>query len=99
MLSLLIFVGEAVRDAFDPRKTFLVDDLPPLRRDLSVAFRESGRDTLAVDRISFDILPGETVALVGERLGQVGVGALGPEVRPTRRRTTRREASCSRARI
>jgi microcin C transport system permease protein len=22
MLSLLIFVGEAVRDAFDPRKTF-----------------------------------------------------------------------------
>ena len=35
-------------------------------RDLSVAFRESGRDTLAVDRISFDILPGETVALVGE---------------------------------
>jgi microcin C transport system permease protein len=23
MLSLLIFIGEAVRDAFDPRKTFL----------------------------------------------------------------------------
>ena len=23
MLSLLIFIGEAVRDAFDPRKTFV----------------------------------------------------------------------------
>jgi microcin C transport system permease protein len=26
MLSLLIFIGEAVRDAFDPRKTFA--DMP-----------------------------------------------------------------------
>jgi microcin C transport system permease protein len=25
MLSLLVFVGEAVRDAFDPRKTFRID--------------------------------------------------------------------------
>jgi microcin C transport system permease protein len=25
MLSLLIFIGEAVRDAFDPRKTFRVN--------------------------------------------------------------------------
>jgi microcin C transport system ATP-binding protein len=35
-------------------------------RDLSVAFRSSGRETLAVDRVSFDIGQGETVALVGE---------------------------------
>jgi microcin C transport system ATP-binding protein len=35
-------------------------------RDLSVAFRAGGRDTLAVDRVSFDIGKGETVALVGE---------------------------------
>jgi microcin C transport system ATP-binding protein len=35
-------------------------------RDLSVAFTQGGRDTLAVDRISFDIGQGETVALVGE---------------------------------
>ena len=34
--------------------------------DLSVAFRQGGRETLAVDRISFDIKKGETVALVGE---------------------------------
>jgi ABC-type microcin C transport system permease subunit YejE len=26
MLSLLIFIGEAVRDAFDPRKTFKADN-------------------------------------------------------------------------
>jgi microcin C transport system ATP-binding protein len=35
-------------------------------RDLSIAFRSHGRDTLAVDRISFEIGKGETVALVGE---------------------------------
>ena len=35
-------------------------------RDLSIAFRSSGRETLAVDRISFDIFKGECLALVGE---------------------------------
>ena len=35
-------------------------------RDFSIAFRSSGRETLAVDRISFDIGKGEAVALVGE---------------------------------
>jgi microcin C transport system ATP-binding protein len=35
-------------------------------RDLSVAFRHDGRQTLAVDNISFDIKKGETLALVGE---------------------------------
>jgi microcin C transport system ATP-binding protein len=34
--------------------------------DLSVAFRQGQRETLAVDRISFSIKKGETVALVGE---------------------------------
>jgi microcin C transport system ATP-binding protein len=33
---------------------------------LSVSFRQGTRETLAVDRISFDIAEGETVALVGE---------------------------------
>ncbi|MGE3157150.1 MAG: ABC transporter ATP-binding protein, partial [Xanthobacteraceae bacterium] len=32
-------------------------------RDLSVAFRQGGRETLAVDRVSFDIRKGETLAL------------------------------------
>jgi microcin C transport system ATP-binding protein len=35
-------------------------------RDLSIAFRSGGRETLAVDRVSFDILKGECTALVGE---------------------------------
>src|SRR3954471_21093975 len=34
--------------------------------DLSVAFRQGKRTTLAVDRISFSVRKGETVALVGE---------------------------------
>ncbi|MGV8937901.1 MAG: ABC transporter ATP-binding protein [Allorhizobium sp.] len=35
-------------------------------RDLSVAFHQGGRETLAVDHISFDIARGEVLALVGE---------------------------------
>jgi microcin C transport system ATP-binding protein len=35
-------------------------------RDLSIAFRSGGRETLAVDRVSFDIVKGECLALVGE---------------------------------
>ncbi|MFZ1921537.1 MAG: ABC transporter ATP-binding protein [Xanthobacteraceae bacterium] len=35
-------------------------------RDLSIAFRSGGRDNRAVDRISFDIVKGECLALVGE---------------------------------
>ena len=34
--------------------------------DLSIVFHQGGRETVAVDRISFDIKRGETVALVGE---------------------------------
>jgi microcin C transport system ATP-binding protein len=35
-------------------------------RDLSVAFHQAGQISLAVDGVSFDILPGEVMALVGE---------------------------------
>ena len=45
-------------------------------RDLSVAFRQGGRDTLAVDRISFDVAPRETVAIVGEFGSGKSVSAL-----------------------
>ena len=39
MLSLLIFIGEAVRDAFDPRKSFRADAPPPE----STGYRAEGR--------------------------------------------------------
>ena len=46
----------------------MADSAAPLLsvRDLSVAFCQGDRKMLAVDRISFDIRKGETVALVGE---------------------------------
>src|SRR5690349_17645665 len=45
-------------------------------RDLSVAFRQGARQILAVDRISFDLRKGETVALVGESGSGKSVTAL-----------------------
>jgi microcin C transport system ATP-binding protein len=45
-------------------------------RDLSVAFRQGERETLAVDRVSFDVAKGETVALVGESGSGKSVTAL-----------------------
>src|SRR5262249_30899092 len=45
-------------------------------RDLSVAFRQGERELLAVDRVSFDIKPRETVALVGESGSGKSVTAL-----------------------
>jgi microcin C transport system ATP-binding protein len=45
-------------------------------RDLSVAFTQNSKTSLAVDRISFDIEQGETVALVGESGSGKSVTAL-----------------------
>src|ERR1700678_1193431 len=45
-------------------------------RDLSVAFSAGGHETLAVDRVSFDIGKGEAVALVGEAGSGKSVTAL-----------------------
>ncbi len=45
-------------------------------RDLSIAFGRGAREVLAVDRVSFDINKGETVALVGESGSGKSVTAL-----------------------
>jgi microcin C transport system ATP-binding protein len=45
-------------------------------RDLSVAFRQGGKETLAVDRVSFSLKKGETLAVVGESGSGKSVSAL-----------------------
>ncbi len=55
----------------------MTSDVPLLSvKDFSVAFTQGGRTSLAVDRVSFDINKGETVALVGESGSGKSVTAL-----------------------
>ena len=75
MLSLLVFIFEGVRDAFDPRKTVSMSDVLAVT-DLSVSFRQDGQEFPAVSNVSFSVGRGETVALVGESGSGKSVTAL-----------------------
>src|SRR5271169_2184722 len=52
------------------------EDLCLSVKDLSIAFRSGSRETLAVDRVSFNIVKGECLALVGESGSGKSVTAL-----------------------
>jgi microcin C transport system ATP-binding protein len=45
-------------------------------RDLSIGFRQGGKESIAVDHVSFDLAKGETLALVGESGSGKSVTAL-----------------------
>jgi microcin C transport system ATP-binding protein len=73
LLTLLIFIGEAVRDAFDPGKAVYMTQ-PLLAIDnLSIAFRQQGRRTSSS---ASSPRRGETLALVGESGSGKSVSAL-----------------------
>ena len=75
-------VAAGLRRRGDPRRLrsaqdVQMSDAPLLSvRDLVVAFAQGGKQSMAVDHISFDIAKGETVALVGESGSGKSVTAL-----------------------
>ena len=80
MLSLLVFVGEAVRDAFDPRKTLPVSRTRwrcSRSATSPVAFGgEASRRRGGQGRLASTLERGETLALVGESGSGKSVTAL-----------------------
>ena len=75
MLSLLVFIGEAVRDAFDPRKTFALS-LALLEVGSARLLRRRGRRGRGGATHLVHLERGETLALVGESGSGKSVTAL-----------------------
>ena len=85
MLSLLVFIGEAVRDAFDPRKASVTGAAPPRLdvpllevRDLPWSSTRRGGPARRARRVLRDRARGDARARRRERLGQVGHRAVDP---------------------
>ncbi|MGW8173642.1 MAG: ABC transporter permease subunit [Stutzerimonas stutzeri] len=78
MLSLLIFIGEAVRDAFDPRKTFRMSARPfsPSATSRSPSARAAQDERWPSTTSPSTSRKGETLALVGE--SGSGKSVIGP---------------------
>ena len=82
MLSLLIFIGEAVRDAFDPKKDRDMTELLKIR-DLSVSFHTPDGIVEAVKHADLTIEKGEMLSLVGESgSGKTVTGLSIPQLLP-----------------
>jgi ABC-type microcin C transport system duplicated ATPase subunit YejF len=76
LLTLLIFIGEAVRDAFDPvRRCNMTHPLLAID-NLSIAFRQQGETQTVVHNLSLEVAVGETLALVGESGSGKSISAL-----------------------
>ena len=101
MLSLLIFIGEAVRDAFDPRKTFSVTRRPssPSATSPSPSTRAARTTARGRPRLLRHRPRARRVALVGESgSGKSVTRCRSCSCCPIRRRAIPPARSCSRAR-
>ena len=76
MLTLLIFIGEAVRDAFDPRKPSADGRCSRCATSRCPFVVDGRRASRRSRRVSFTIERGETLALVGESGSGKSVTAL-----------------------